>query len=259
MRIYPGLVLLSVLVASSCTPLVGAADQKTSAKQLAGWFGVFPWIDYYDAVFEAPIIEKRDSAATYRQKVTYWIGGVGRGKCFAVTVARDPNFKVQYAAETLRKQKDAPEEVCLQDKFTTWVWKAEKKPFAAAETKKAVILLAEDKAILFEGEVRNFLNLVKFRFDLERVRSALENPPRTSLEPRLEDFKTIPKGALCRDVGMWLDHWGEPVADPANNSVYAWGLADTSRVVVALTPDKRGKVVYIKHDRGPGQVDDLVK
>jgi hypothetical protein len=174
-------------------------------------------------------------------------------------VARDPNFKVQYAAETLRKQKDAPEQVRLQDKFTAWVWKAEKKPFAAAETKKAVILLAEDKAILFEGEVRNFVILVKFRFDRERVRPAMENPPRTSLEPRVEDFKTIPKGALCHDLEMWLDHWSEPVADRDKNLVYAWVLTDKSRVVVALTPKKSGKVVYIKHERGQGQVDDLVK
>lgn len=261
MQLRFSLLLFCGLAAWSWPTTTAIAAENATAEPLGGWYGLFPHVHYYRQRFEAPVIEQKESTALYRQTVSYELG-----ERWTVTLARDPAFKDRYAADTLRKQKDGPQEVRIQDKFTAWVWSdSEKRP------KRAVVLLAEDKAIVAEGgsppsgAARPYLEalLLINRFDLERVRVALDKPPRTSFEPRLEDFKVIPKSAPLRDFAMWID-WEarvpkEPVADLDKNLVYTWVLSPRSRVLVALTPDKVGKVVYIKHDQGEGKLDDLVK
>jgi hypothetical protein len=100
------------------TAALAAAGAQLSGRIQPGWPGVFVSPGMYSVRYEKPIVGKEGK--TYQQKAIYdWSGG--RFEILEITLARDPAFKDKYAAHVLRKEKNPPKELQINDK-KAWQW-----------------------------------------------------------------------------------------------------------------------------------------
>jgi hypothetical protein len=234
-----------------------AADAP-KPEPLAGWASVFPELAGYCRSFLAPIVSAEKPPFAYRQTARYeWLGGAA--KHLEVTLARDPAFKQKYATETLRKDAMRPKEIKVGTR-TGWLWnlakEGESKPDQVVW--RLVVLLAADKVLLFEGRGpgpwEEALGLGQ-RFDLARTEAALAQPPRTDFRRNLANFRVLKKGVPYSDVVAWVGFADKDVGSGIHVLVYS--LPDGSRVLLGFADFK--SLMYVKHERKEGAVEDLVK
>jgi hypothetical protein len=146
------------------------------------WPDVF--IKWPGLVYERPVVGEGDKPEVYRQKaVVDQIGGFCRHYYF--TLARDPTFKTRYSAEVLKKEKNPPRELEINQK-KAWYWRFQQND-AENLTDRLVVLLDSDKVIIIErftdGPTDNAKGLregmegLAKQFDFARVAKALADPP----------------------------------------------------------------------------------
>lgn len=148
--------------------LASAGDKKNAEP---AWPGVFPAIAGYIPTFRPPIVDKEKKQAVYAQSALYnWTGG--RIEAIEVTLARNPAFEMNYAAERMKLQKPPPEAVKI-GKHAGWLWKKG----------ELVVILSKDRVLRLESRTEKFHNsdLPGFagRFDLAKCAAALDRPPPT--------------------------------------------------------------------------------
>jgi hypothetical protein len=129
--------------------------------------------------FEPPVIAKGDNPEIYHVTGNYgWLGNDFRTA--SATLARDPEFKTKYSAETMVK--DGAKKITVGKK-TAWVrptkdggkWECE-----------LIVSLSEDKTLIlashghFGGE--EALTELAGLFDLAKVEAALAKPPRAEVK-----------------------------------------------------------------------------
>jgi hypothetical protein len=249
-------VALAVLPAAAPAP-----DPPKKFYGGAGWYGVFPPLPGYNAIFSVPVVAKGEKPTEYRQKVEYgWTGGALKG--LDVTLARDPAFKKKYAPDALKKEDPAPTEMKV-GKHTAWLWiyeakKGEDDPLVA----RVVVPLGEDTAFILEAKgqgpwgKKEWAKLAE-NFDMAKMAEAVKAPPRTDRKRSLDAFKAIKKGDNYRsDVIPWVDHPDKDLG--VKNGVYTveYNLPDGSRVVVVSNSEG---VKSVKHEGKDGKTEDLVK
>jgi hypothetical protein len=236
----------------------GRADEKPKPRPLPGWFNVMPRLLNYDLRFEAPEVGEGEKPTVYRQTARYeWMGNDYR--IFNVTLARDPAFKEKYAAETVKKDKPAPEETKV-GKYAAWSWDLSKegeRKFDKVNSRQ-VVILAEDKVLIVEAfgspRAQHWADAAQ-GLDLEKLAAALDAPPRSKPRSSADEFTVFGRDVTWGDVAAWMGPPDEDVGSGIHVLVYK--LADGSRVVVG-TPDYK-KVVYLKHEAKDGTKSDLLK
>jgi hypothetical protein len=235
----------------------GSAADAPKPEPRAGWLGVFPELTGYQRTFSAPVVtlDKAKKPVAYRQTAKYeWTGGAI--KKLEVTLARDPEFKQKYAAETVRKE---AKEVRV-GKRTGWLWNLEKEAQGKrdAVVARLVVPLGEDKALILEargaGPWEELTGLAE-RFDLARAETALEGPPRTEFGRNLDAFRALKKGMPYADVAGWVGEADEDVGQGVHILVYK--LPDGSRVLLGFADLK--SLMYVKHEGKDGKTEELVK
>jgi hypothetical protein len=222
---------------------------------LAGWFKVFPELTGYQRSFLAPVVKSKQ---VYQQTARYlWTGGAV--KLLEVTLARDPVFKKQYAADTLKKQANAPQEVKV-GKRAAWLWNLEKE--AGTDPNKVrtrlVLPLAEDKVIVFEAKGRGpweALTGLAEKFDQAAVEKALGKAPRTDSKRELALFRELRKGTPYADVVPWVGMADRDVGSGMHVLVY--DLPDGSRVSLGYADFQ--KLMYARHEDKDGRTTELAE
>jgi hypothetical protein len=152
----------------------GAQDVNDGRRP--AWPDVFIKMGMYSLRYEKPVVDKGDKPEIYQQKVSYsWSGG--RSEVLFVTLARDPAFKGRFSADTLKKEKNPPKELAIDEK-KAWYWTFDPKDRRLDVAQRLVVLLDVDKAIIIEriGSGPSLENVAK-RFDFAKVAKALANPP----------------------------------------------------------------------------------
>jgi hypothetical protein len=236
-----------------------AADPPQKVRTLAGWYGVFPHLSGYNAIFTVPVVAKGEKPTEYRQKAEYgWTGGAA--KQLDVTLARDPAFKKKYTPDALKKEDPAPTEVKV-GKRTAWLWTYEaKKGEDWPLVGRLVVPLGEDTALIVEakgpGPWGKGLTELAQEFDTARMAEAVKAPPRTDFKRSRDAFKAVKKGDNYFGLTPWVDYPDKDLGIKSGIHSYEYNLPDGSRVGVGV--DSEG-VKYVKHEGKDGKVEDLVK
>jgi hypothetical protein len=170
------LIVLTVWIALLPCGAVRTADKPARPD----WSNLFPPPPpNYFVAFEPPVVAKGDSPDVYHVTANYgWLGNDFRSA--TATLARDPEFKTKYAAETLKKE--GAKEITVNKKPA---WVRPTKDGAKREC-ELIVPLSEDKALVlasqgnFGGEEK--LAALATRFNLEQVETALAKPPRKEVK-----------------------------------------------------------------------------
>ncbi len=145
----------------------------TAADIPGGWDELFPSLPNFGRKVEVPKVEKGEKPTAYSQSANYdWMGG--RFEAFTITLARDPQFKTQYAADAMKKEKVETLEV---NKKTAYLWDLKPAKFNDL-SRRLVVALADDKILIVEqrGHGLDVADVAK-KLDFDKVLKALENPP----------------------------------------------------------------------------------
>jgi hypothetical protein len=245
--------VLAVTVAVIACP-VHAQDKQP---ELAGWMGVFPQLKGYARKFQPAVVEGDKKNPIYRQTAEYeWTGGADRN--YAVTLARNVEFKKIYSEEEVKKTTPAPEKVEVA-KHTAWLWKFERddkkegRPLRA----KLVVLLGEDRILIIEvrglGPFEEAARIAE-QFDFKKIAEALEQPPLIGSRKTVEVFRQLKKGMSYADAAAWVGPAEKDIGSGIHIMVYT--LDDDSTVVLGFADFN--KMMYAKHRGKDGKTTDLV-
>ena len=172
--------LLSLLaIAFLVLAKLGSGEEPGQENNQPAWPGVFIQLGVmYQETYEKPVVGKGEKPETYRQKAIYmWTGG--RFEILEITLARDPAFKERYAADVLKKEKNAPREREVNKK-KAWLWEYPREEGKIDQlARRLVVLHDQDKAIILDqkGDGAD-LEVVAKKFDFVKVEKALANPPK---------------------------------------------------------------------------------
>jgi hypothetical protein len=242
-----------VIVLLLTTGLTNAEEPKPEARP--GWYGVFPPIANYQRTYQPPTIDAK-AKDVYSQTVRYdWTGNDFR--VFTVTLARNPEFKKTYAAESLKLDKLNPTESKVGTN-KAWNWELVKPGQGGIDkpNSRMVVVLADDKVLIIEATgspmAAQFPALSGIAID--KLTAHLDKAPITK-NRTLEAFQMIPKGATFQELTEWV---GQPKEDIGSGiHIMVFPLDDGSTVKVG-TPDL-AKLMYIKHTDKDGKTTDVLK
>jgi hypothetical protein len=248
--------LLLVGLAVAVAPEAGG--QPSTKQVLAGWPGIFLAMSGYQRSFLPPVVEGDKKNPIYRQTAKYeWTGGAIR--LLEATVARDPAFKQRYSAEETGKDKLPPKVLQVADhRALLWIMdgKDAKEPWPLRA--RLVVILEDDRVLILEfkgrgpwpGKWEAFAD----KFDLKKIKAALEQPPRTGSPRTLESFRQLKKGMAYAEVTAWVGDADKDVGSGIH--IMSYTLDDGAQVLLGF-PDFQ-KLIYVKHHTKDGKVTDLV-
>jgi hypothetical protein len=222
---------------------VSTAQAADKSPAFAGWYNLLPPCQKHIwPHFDKPVIEKNKGGETTYSQTAHFDFMTNLPRSFRVTVTRDPAFKDQFGAETLKK---APATILDMDKRKAWVWE---------DKKRVVVPLGEDKAVVLETDPHSEpMPLVEYAksLDYDRIEQALAQPPRADFTVTLETFKAFKKG----DPILGLYDWAgpakshEPIGKKEDERVlWTYLLKDDSKVLLTTAGAKIESVIYESAD-----------
>lgn len=152
---------------------------STASDMPGGWPELFPSLPNFDRKMNAPTPvpkpKKDKEPERYAQSARYeWLGG--RFEVLTITLARDPDFKERYAAETVRKLKPAAKELEINKK-RAYLWDREKAGEFDKVNRWLVVVLTDDRVLIVEQRAGLDLEEVAKKLDFDKVTKALGSPP----------------------------------------------------------------------------------
>ncbi|HYV38468.1 MAG TPA: hypothetical protein VE988_22480 [Gemmataceae bacterium] len=232
---------------------------KQPKKALAGWPGLFPIFNGYDLVFDDARLGGDKKRQTYRQTAVYhWTGGADRH--LHVQIARDADFTKMFTEETMKNNMPKAQkiEIAKQDawliEYDQKLGKKEKMPTHA----KLIVPLGDDHFLLITqvglGPFPESIQTLAEKFDFQKIKKALENPPDTGTHRTVEAFRQLKKGMSYAEAATWIGTAEKDIGSGIH--IMAYTLDDGSRVMLGF-PDFN-KLMYVKHEGKDGKVVDLV-
>ena len=248
-----------ILFATCGAMLAGGAGQANAVepKPLAGWFGVFPYLDNFSPRYQRPVVAKGKNPTAYRQEVAY--DQISNDAVTGTaTLARDPEFKTKYTAKAFMEE--GAIEVVVGKK-TGWL-RAQAAPrledFATAgKGQELVVPLADDKALIVKGVVHfGPAAMVKLAclFDPAKALEALAKPPRTEWTRSMETFRELPRAAAWRDILEWAGYPDKTTLKEMRVEGADYNLPDDSTIRLSL---KDGKLTGVACTSKDGKTEEL--
>jgi hypothetical protein len=241
----------SILFVASFVIAASPGQAGEQAPAFAGWYDLIPPCQkrLYPQ-FDQPVIDKRKGRETCYAQTARFDAMTGLPRSFHVTVARNPDFKTQFAPDTLKK---APASILEIGKRKAWVWE---------DKKKVVIPLGDDKAVVLETDpASQAMPLVEYAksLDYDRIEKALAKPPRKDFAVTLETFTVLKKGDSTQGLYAWAGHakTTEPVGKKEDERFrWTYVLKDNSKIIVTTSD---WKVERLVHETADGATVDLLK